>query len=62
MIHFLVIITAVFYIYIIISTISVLLLENRAQAEARCISPRHNRGTDAAQTAVAMAQVMRDLG
>ncbi len=29
MIHFLVIITAVFYIYIIISTISVLLLENR---------------------------------
>lgn len=40
----------------------VLLLENRAQAEARCISPRYNRGTEAAQTAVAMAQVMRDLG
>lgn len=39
----------------------VLLLENPAQADARCLSPKHNRGTEAAQTALAMAQVMKDL-
>jgi 6,7-dimethyl-8-ribityllumazine synthase len=39
----------------------VLLLENHQQAAARCLGPDHNRGTEAAQTALAMARVMRDL-
>ena len=39
----------------------VLLLENQQQAVERCLNPHHNRGTEAAQTAVAMARVMRDL-
>ena len=39
----------------------VLLLENRQQAEARCLSPEHNRGAEAAATAVAMAQVLKTL-
>lgn len=39
----------------------VLLLENRPQAEARCLSKRHNRGAEAAQTALAMADVMRQV-
>lgn len=39
----------------------VLLLENEAQAKARCLSPKHNRGTEAAQTALAMAQVLKSL-
>ena len=39
----------------------VLLLENRAQAEVRCRSREHNRGREAAQTALAMAELMRRL-
>jgi 6,7-dimethyl-8-ribityllumazine synthase len=37
----------------------VLLLENRQQAQARCLGTTHNRGAEAAQTALAMAEVLR---
>jgi 6,7-dimethyl-8-ribityllumazine synthase len=39
----------------------VLLLENEDQAKVRCLGRDHNRGTEAAQTALAMAKIMKAL-
>jgi 6,7-dimethyl-8-ribityllumazine synthase len=39
----------------------VFVFEQKEHARVRCLNPRHNRGTEAAQTALQMARVMAGL-
>ena len=39
----------------------VLLLENEQQAKVRCLGREHNRGAEAAQTALTMARILKRL-
>ena len=39
----------------------VFVFEKVKQAKVRCLSAKHNRGTEAAQTALEMARVMKSL-
>ncbi len=39
----------------------VLLLENIQQAEKRCLDPEHNRGYEAAQTAITMVKIIKSI-
>ena len=39
----------------------VLLPENKAQAKERCLSPKNNRGFEAAHTALIMASLIREI-
>ncbi len=40
----------------------VFLFEKEKHARVRCLDPKHNRGVEAAQTALQMAEVMKRLG
>lgn len=39
----------------------VLLVSSKAQADVRCLDPQHNRGAEAAQSALSMIRLMRRL-
>ena len=41
---------------------AVFVFEKEKHARVRCLGAKHNRGTEAAQTALRMARVMRNLG